>query len=72
MHWFKYIGCKISLEQALTLCALFACLFSCSIYQDGFFVNFTDHLVPLLRESAVSLSYGQFFILIGTFPDIVA
>ena len=37
-----------------------------------FFVSFTDHFVLLLLESAVSLSSGQLFILIRTFPDIAA
>ena len=71
LHWLKYIWCKKSIEQDFTLCALFAFFFSCSVYQDYFFVNFTDHSVPLLLESAVSLSFGQLFILIGKFSDIV-
>ena len=29
-------------------------------------MNFTDHFVPLLLESTVSLSIGRLFILIGT------
>ena len=34
-------------------------------------MNFTDHFLPLLLESAVSLSFGQLFILSGKFSDIV-
>ena len=60
------------IEQNLTLRAPFAFLFSRNVYQDDFFLNFTDHFVTLLLESAVSLSFGQLFILTGTLPDIVA
>ena len=72
MHWLKYIWCKISIEQDLTLRALFTFFFSSSIYRDDFFVNFTDHFVPVLLESAASLSFSQLLILIGTFPGIIA
>ena len=35
-------------------------------------MNFTDHFLLLLLESAVSLSFGQLFTLTGKFSDIVA
>ena len=36
MHWLKYIWCKTSTEQNLTLHALFAFLLSRIVYQDDF------------------------------------
>ena len=57
-------------QQDLTFRGLFAFIFSGSVYQDYFFVNFTDYFVPLLFEPAASLSFGQLFALIGTFPEL--
>ena len=54
MHWLKYIRCKISKQQDLTFRGLFVSLFTRSVYEDDFFVNFTDHFVPLLLEPAPS------------------
>ena len=50
MHWLKYIRCKIRMQQDLTFRGLFVSLSSQSVYDDDFFVNFTDHLVPLLLD----------------------
>ena len=68
MNWLKYIRCKIR----IIFRGLFASFSSQCVYQDDFFVNFTDYFVPMLFEPAASLSFGQLFILIGTFPDAVA
>ena len=54
MHWLKYIRCKISIQQALTFRGLFVSLSSQSVYENDFFVNFTDCFVPLLLEPAAS------------------
>ena len=67
MHWLKYTWRKIRIEQNPTLRSSFFHAVSTRIIV---FVSFTDHFVPLLLESAVSLSFGQLFILIGTFLDI--
>ena len=72
MPWSKYIWFEKSIEQDLTLHGLFASLFSRGVYQDDFFVNFKHHFVLLLLELAVSLSFGQLFVLIVKFPEIVA
>ena len=72
MHWLKNIWCNISIQQDLTFHSLFASLFSRSVYQDDFIVNFMSHFVPLLLEAAVSLSFGQLSVFVGAFPEIVA
>ena len=72
MHWLKYIRCKTSIEQDLTFCGLFTSLFSRSVYQDDFFCEFYEPFCIIVFGPAASLSIGQLFILIGTFPAIVA
>ena len=56
MHWLKYIRFKISIQQDLTFRGLFVSLSSQSVYENDFFVNFTDHFVPLLLEPAARFS----------------
>ena len=65
MYCLKYIWCKIRTEQNLTLRASFSHAVSTRM-------SFTDYFVPLLLESVVMLSFGQLFILSGTFLDNVA
>ena len=54
MHWLKYILYIISMQQDLTFRGLLVSLSSRSVYEDDFFVNFTEHFVLLLLESAAS------------------
>ena len=54
MHWLKYILCTISIQQDLTFRGLLVSLSSRSVYEDDFFINFTEHFVLLLLEPAAS------------------